>query len=204
MFSALMSNNEESWEQFYDCCRVYRKELVGANISTVDVEDCASIFKTQKYMKKFATTLQTNKKLITFDKVRRKLATKNLIRKNVDQRIYWKCDNVYLVKGHFTFGVINAPCKITNGHSPIDLYTTNETFFPNYNLPLSGRNFKRTELLPYECAEISQPFILISKTITLFQIEIENFVLDRVFVPVPEPCWREQISFRAVDDLIPE
>ena len=209
MFSALMKNDEEAWELFFDNADLFRKEINDDLISTSPVASSASTFKTQGYMKKFATRCQLTKKRISFRNIRLKLEPKALERKNVDQRLYWRCDDIYLCKSNFSFGVVNSPCIITVGHSPIDLYFTSEQF-PNFHLPLSAKHFIKREVAPNKKYKINHSFILVCKTISLFQIEIENFNLDCETCTLQETCalqepiteeiesWPDKISFRSI------
>jgi hypothetical protein len=186
MFSSLKRNDEEAWEDFFNHAKIFRKEMCDSTIITVPVSASAATFKTQNYMRIFGTKSQSTKKRSTFERIKKKLSYKNTERKNIDQRIFWRCQNIYLCKGQFSFGVINAPCVISIGHSPIDIYITREVY-PNYFLPMSTINFSKKELLPLKTFKINHPFILICKTISLFKVHLDdnNFKLDYEFLTMP-------------------
>ncbi|GFR32555.1 hypothetical protein TNCT_455541 [Trichonephila clavata] len=95
---------------------------------------------TQKYTYKFSL-VDSEKKNYNFNHILRRL-TNNLkeCKKNVDNRIFWKMSNMYLVKRFFTFG-IQKPTKnfvhiIEIGPVAMDIFYTFQELLPD-TIPLS-------------------------------------------------------------------
>lgn len=180
MFSQLVNN--ESWTRFFANSQVYHCALEnGSIVKHVQVERTAAIIRTENYMKNEA--LESKTKMCDFFHVIKKFSNSKTVRKNADQRLFWKVDNVYLVKRFFTFGFLTPKSAITisNGKAEMDIYIAKHHSFDIGYLPLSSHGFTRYTLLPDHEITLTQPFILLAKRICIFKLECHNDVSEFTF-----------------------
>ena len=175
MFHSLQIDNNTAWDEFLECSEIFKSEVNEETriIHFTKQKPTQNIKKTHPYIRKNCIKKKIVEKQINFNRVFNKLKFKTTQRKYVDQRLFWKYNNIFLCKGRFTLGVINVPSILSVGHSPVDLYLLPNSY-PDYYLPESSRFFKKHEIAPYTTSEITGPFILICKSICLFELIPKN------------------------------
>lgn len=175
MFSQLLLN--KGWDQFFNKANVYHTLLTSNNcVGEVEVEKTVAIKNSEKYMKNKALE-SSELKDCSFDDVRKKLTNSKTVRKNADQRLFWRHNGIHLVKRCFTFGVVipKTTMKIQNGFAELDIYVATPNYL-QHSLPANSAEFVHFKVAPGTETLINFAFILVAKRICLFELIETNTV----------------------------
>lgn len=205
LLSSLTQRKAKSWKLFFKTCVLQRLIISNFLVQTEYVENTKQIAKTENYTSKACFMNEKRKKDYIFHHIVKRLSAdgKTENRKNVDQRLFWKLNDIFLVKRYFTFGlqtpVDGVAHVIETTTASMDLYYCekwNDTYVAG-KLPTAGEDlFSKQTLAPKTAYYIPNNvfYILVATQITLFSFSELSMDSDFsgmtcIFEPNPKLCY---------------